>query len=378
MPRPVICFGEDWNRHPGAAQDIMERLSATRKVLWIDSLGLRRPRLTLDDGKRVLSKIGKWLRGAKTASPTVMVYTPLVLPFYGSKVARAINALILKISIRRLLRRHGLADPVLWVSCPAGAGVVGKLGEAKSIYYCADEHSVFPGMSLEVVTELEQELFKKADLVIVTSKNLYDKKKAYHDNITLIPHGVDFAHFSKAARPETVVPDDLQRIKKPIIGFYGLIQDLIDFDLVRHVAEARPGWSVVMIGPVIFDAGPLPSLPNLHFLGRRDLQDLPSYVKGFDVCMIPYKLVDRTIYANPLKLRQYLASGKPVVSTPLPEVMKYGGLVKIGKDRDEYVRHIEFLLERDTPEDSRTRMDAVRGESWECIMQQIEPLVCRG
>ena len=94
--------------------------------------------------------------------------------------------------------------------------------------------------------------------------------------------------------------------------------------------------------------------------------------------MIPYKLVDRTIYANPLKLRQYLASGKPVVSTPLPEVMKYGGLVKIGKDRDEYVRHIEFLLERDTPEDSRTRMDAVRGESWECIMQQIEPLVCRG
>jgi glycosyltransferase involved in cell wall biosynthesis len=375
MARPIVCFGEDWGRHPGAAQDIMERLAATRTVLWIDSLGLRRPHLTLDDARRVIVKLKNWSKGARSALPMVLVYTPLVLPFYGSKVARAINALILRIGIRRLLKRNGMVDPVLWVSCPAGAGVVGELGEAKSIYYCADEYSVFPGMSREVVTELEQELFKKVDLVIVTSKNLYDKKKPFHDNITLIPHGVDFAHFSKAARPETVVPDGLQRIKKPIIGFYGLIQDLIDFDLVCHVVKARPDWSVVMIGPVIFDAGPLPALPNLHFLGGRDLQDLPSYVKGFDVCMIPYKLVDRTIYANPLKLRQYLASGKPVVSTPLPEVMKYGGLVKIGKDRDEYVRHIEFLLEHDTPECSRTRMDAVRGESWECIIQQIDPLV---
>ena len=184
MARPIVCFGEDWGRHPGAAQDIMERLSATRRVLWIDSLGLRRPHLTLDDAKRVISKIRHWSKGARPALPTVVVYTPLVLPFYGSKVARTINAWILRMGITRLLKKNGMANPVLWVSCPAGEGVVGKLGEAKSIYYCADEHSVFPGMSAETVTELERDLFKKVDVVIVTSKNLYDKKTASHKNIT--------------------------------------------------------------------------------------------------------------------------------------------------------------------------------------------------
>ncbi len=375
MARPIVCFGEDWGRHPGAAQDIMERLAATRKVLWIDSLGLRRPRLTLDDAKRAINKIRYWSKGARSALPTVIVYTPLVLPFYGSRVARVINAWILRMGITRLLKRNGMTNPVLWVSCPAGEGVVGRLGETKSIYYCADEHSVFPGMSAETVKELEQKLFKKVDTVIVTSSNLYEKKTAFHKNIACIPHGVDFAHFSQAASAETIVPDDLQGIKKPIVGFYGLIQDLIDFELVRYVAQARPDWSVVMIGPVIFDAGSLPSLPNLYFLGGRELRDLPKYVKGFSVCIIPYKLVDRTIYANPLKLRQYLASGKPVVSTPLPEVMRYGGLVRIGKSPEEYVRHIEYLMDYDTPKDSRERMDAVREESWESVMCQIEPLV---
>jgi len=130
-----------------------------------------------------------------------------------------------------------------------------------------------------------------------------------------------------------------------------------------------------MIGPTIFDVGNLPRLPNIHFMGGRSREQLPNYVKSFDVCMIPYKVVERTIYANPLKLRQYLASGRPVVSTPLPEVKKYEGLVKIAKDPADYVRHIEFLLDHDTPKDARRRMDAVRGEDWEGILKRIEALL---
>ena len=353
----------------------MERLSATHKVLWIDSLGLRRPHFSIEDGKRIISKVRNWLKGARSESPTVLVYTPLVLPFYGSRFVRMMNAFILRASIKWIMKKQGLSEPVLWVSCPAAEGVVGHLGEGKSIYYCADEHAVFPGMSRDIVATLDKELFKKVDLVIVTSETLYEKKRALHHKIHLIPHGVDFNHFSKASLAETIIPEDISTIKKPIIGFYGLIQDLIDFDVIRYVAETRPDWSIVMIGTVIFDVGSLPSLPNIHFLGGRTREELPNYVKAFDVCMIPYKLNDRTIYANPLKLRQYLASGKPVVSTPLPEVQRYDGLVKIAKDKEEYLRHIEFLLEHDTPEDSRMRMEAVRGESWERIIERIEPLL---
>jgi glycosyltransferase involved in cell wall biosynthesis len=375
MRRSIISFGEDWNRHPGSAQDIMQRLSATHKILWVDSLGLRRPRLTLEDGKRIMMKIFNWMKGARPALKTLIVYTPLVLPFYGSKLARSINNMILRASIKRLIKKHELTDITLWVSCPSAEGVVGKLGEVKSIYYCADEHSVFPGMSQETVRALEKSLSKKVDVMIVTSQNLYDTKKYHTRNIELIPHGVDFEHFSKASLTDTVVPSDILEIRKPIIGFYGLIQDLIDFELVRYVAEYNPNWSIVMIGPVIFDAGPLPSLPNLHFMGARRLEELPNYVKGFDVCMIPYKLVTRTIYANPLKLRQYLASGKPVVSTALPEVKRYDGFVKIADDGKEYVQHIQFLLDNDTVEDGRKRMDAIRGESWDRIMAKIESLL---
>src|SRR2546422_2604309 len=151
MRRSIISFGEDWNRHPGSAQDIMQRLSATHKILWVDSLGLRRPRLTLEDGKRIIMKIFNWMKGARPALETLIVYTPLVLPFYGSKLARSINNMILTASIKSLIKKHKLNEITLWVSCPSAEGVVGKLGEVKSIYYCADEHSVFPGMSQETV-----------------------------------------------------------------------------------------------------------------------------------------------------------------------------------------------------------------------------------
>jgi Glycosyl transferases group 1 len=375
MEHSVICFGEDWNRHPGSAQDIMERLSETHKVLWIDSLGLRPPKFTMEDGKRIVVKIRNWLKGSTSVQKSLVVFTPLVLPFYGSRIVRMINNLILRISIRHLMKKHDLSEPILWVSCPAAEGVIGYLGEKKCIYYCADEHSVFPGLSNEVVSTLEERLFQKADTVIVTSKNLYDRKKGFNSNIHYIPHGVDFELFSKAAKADTLIPEDIREIKKPIIGFYGLIQDLIDFELIRYVAKTRPDWSLVLIGPTIFDAGELPSEKNIYFLGRRNREELPNYVKGFDVCMIPYKLVDRTIYANPLKLRQYLASGKPIVSTALPEVFNYAHLVKIAANKEEYVNHIATLLKHDPPKDGQKRMEAVRGESWDHIMKQIERLL---
>jgi len=375
MAHSVICFGEDWGRHPGSAQDIMERLSTTRKVLWVDSLGLRIPRLTLEDGKRIIVKIKNFLVGARLTGESIIVVTPLVLPYHKWQIVRWVNNMILTVWLKRLIRKHQLLEPVLWISCPAAAGVVGRLGEVKSIYYCADEHSVFPGLSKTTVEHLEKKLLKTVDLVVVTSTPLYETKKAFNPKIVQIPHGVDFDHFSKAANPHIDVPRDICRIKKPIIGFYGLIQDLIDFDLIRYVAKTRPEWSIVMIGPTIFDVGDLPRLPNIHFMGGRSREQLPNYVKSFDVCMIPYKVVERTIYANPLKLRQYLSSGRPVVSTPLPEVKKYEGLVKIAKDPADYVRHIEFLLDHDTPKDARRRMDAVRGEDWGGIIKRIEALL---
>jgi glycosyltransferase involved in cell wall biosynthesis len=188
-------------------------------------------------------------------------------------------------------------------------------------------------------------------------------------------HGVDHGLFSRALSPETRVPEDLVALPRPVLGFYGTLQDWVDLDLVAEVARRRPDWSIVLIGTVHVDTAVVADLPNVHLLGRRRNDELPAYCKGFDVGLIPYRQSEQLRYRNPIKLREYLSAGLGVVSTEVPEVRRYARWCSIAGDAAGFVRAIERVLADDSPALRRERSRAMREETWPARVAEIATTV---
>ena len=183
---------------------------------------------------------------------------------------------------------------------------------------------------------------------------------------------MDIKHFGRACADDERVPRDIAGLPRPIIGFFGLIESWIDLELVAHLAEQRPKWSFLMIGRVAVPEDNVPRLPNLHFLGRRCYEDLPDYGRHFDVAIIPYKLTRQVIHANPLKLREYLAMGKPIVSVRTPETEKFGDVVGIAENREDFLVRLDRVVrEPRTPEAVRKSIDRVASSSWEARVAEV-------
>lgn len=375
--RTVICFGEDWGRHPSTLQFIARQLAKDHKIIWVESLGFRPPRVTLADACRIWTKLHRWLLGPardSRVSDNLIVYTPLVLPFHGYKWAQFINRATLQRAIRQLVRNHSDGQaPVVVTASPSTAYLIGHLGESRSVYYCADEYSQMPGVDSELVRRLEGDLLQRVDTVVVTSEYLLQRKRVAGTPIALLRHGVDFEHFSNVEMPE--LPPSLRIIPRPIFGYHGLIQSIIDFELIVEVADRRPAWSLVLIGDHFGDTASLPSRPNLYYLPAQSYDMIPCFIKGFDVCIMPYRLDERTMHCNPIKLREYLAAGKPVLSTPLPEVLLYRDVVEFAGTADEFIRGGDKLLQETGLEYVKKRADRVSGESWEAVARRFQEVL---
>jgi glycosyltransferase involved in cell wall biosynthesis len=252
---------------------------------------------------------------------------------------------------------------------PTAAVIAGTLGEEQLIYHCVDEYSAFSGVTPRAVLELEEQLLKKADLVIVSAEPLRETKSRLHPHTVLVRHGVDFAHFRRALDPATKIPPEIADLPRPVIGFFGLIADWVDVDLMAAVARRYPQGSLVVLGKATTDVSPLAALPNVHLLGRKPYADLPAYCKGFDVALNPFRISELTLNANPLKVREYLAAGLPVVSTDIPEVAVLGAC-RIARDADHFLAEVEAALVRPGPQHEIS--EQVRGESWEARLAEIE------
>jgi glycosyltransferase involved in cell wall biosynthesis len=373
--RDLICFCNDWDGDPLSKKQIVTRLAGKNRILWVNSTGNRNPTVSAHDFRRAFTKVIAFLRGCRTVADNVSLFSPLVIPFHGNKLARSINQKLLAWSLRRALRKLRFARPITLTFVPSSADVVGKLGEETIIYYCVDEYSQFSGTDAKAILRMEQRLIEKSNLVIVSAGKLMESKQDHNPNTHLITHGVDVAHFRKACLPETVVPADIASIKGPIVGFFGLIADWVDLEVIRAMAVARPQWSFVLIGEVRTDISRLKELPNVHFLGRRPYATLPAYCKAFDVAVLPFVWNELTLAANPLKMREYLAAGLPLISTPLPEVMRLKHLVRMARTPDEYLAHIEQLIAAGKigPDIAISRrMDT---ESWDQKVEDLSVLI---
>jgi glycosyltransferase involved in cell wall biosynthesis len=305
----------------------------------------------------------------REVEPNIFVLNPLAVPLYGPK-GRSLNRRLLRMQIRGAMRRLGFRRPINWVFNPAAAVVAGELNEDQVIYYCVDEYTAFAGVNSSSLAELERKVLKLADLVVVSAERLYDAKSPMNPRTVLIRHGVDYDHFRKALDPATKVPDEIAKLPRPVIGYFGLMSDdWFDVGLMEQVAKRFSHGSVVLLGKVTMDLSRLTRLPNVHWLGRKPYGELPAYSRGFDVAVIPFPISEVTLAANPLKAREYLAAGLPVVSTDIPEVRALGDLCRVGTNAEEFVRQIELALREPGP--SAARSERVRDQSWQAKLDEL-------
>lgn len=380
--RDIVCFANDWSGDPLSKKHVMTRLARRNRVLWVNSLGNRAPRASARDVRRVVDKLARFAghltEGPVEVAPNLFVITPLAIPSYRSQWARAVNEVAVTATVKRAMRTLGFARPLLYTFVPASAWVARKLGESHVVYHCVDEYSKFDGAGDDIAA-LEAELIAKSDLVITCSSLLQASKSQLNPRCVLVRHGVEHSHFKQALDPATGLPADVRDLPRPLFGFYGLVAEWVDLEAMARVAEAYPHGSLVIVGEHnnanAAGMARLRALPNVHFLGRKPYSALPGYCKAFDVALLPFVKNELTENANPLKLREYLAAGLPVVSTDIPEakaVAERG--VYLADGADAFVTRVGEALCRGAGPD-RARSDAMARESWDEKVADIETLL---
>ncbi|MBC7796944.1 MAG: glycosyltransferase [Pyrinomonadaceae bacterium] len=369
--RDIVCFSHDWTGDPLSKTHIVRILARENRVLWVNSLANRMPTTSGKDLNRIVKKLKSFTEPIREPEKNIFVMNPLAFPAYGNAAIRGFNQSFLLRQIKSAMRKLGFGVPVNLVFNPAAGLLARKLGEDLLIYYCVDEYTAFTGVA-DGLKEIEESLFRKSDLVIVSAEKLLESKRHFNENTFLIRHGVDVSHFQKALRDETTIPDDIKNLPKPIIGFYGLLADWVDYELFKKISEHFRDASIVLIGKIAVDAEQkiktLDGLPNVHFLGRKPYSQLPNYAKAFDVALNPFEISDLTLAANPLKVREYLAAGLETISTAIPEV-EILNVCRIGHNHDEFILEIEKALKN-----PRTRIEiseTVKNESWEARVEEL-------
>jgi glycosyltransferase involved in cell wall biosynthesis len=368
--RDIVCFSHDWTGDPLSKTHFMRLLARNNRVLWVNSIGYRAPTASKADLRRALNKLAAATHPMREVEPNLFVLSPLAVPAYGMGTIRAINRGLLTWQVRRAMKRLGFRRAINWVFNPAAALLAGRLSEEQIVYHCVDEYTAFSGVAGGALAALEQELLHKANAVIVSSERLYGSKKSDRAPTVLVRHGVDYEHFRRALDPETCVPDEIASLPRPIVGYFGLMaHDWFDLDLMVRVVERMPAVSFVFLGKVTMDLSRLQRLPNVLLAGRKPYQLLPAYCKGFDVGVIPFPINEVTLNANPLKMREYLAAGLPVVSTRIPEVEAVGQC-RIADDAAGFERAVCEALSDSGSAVERSR--AMQCESWAARLEEIE------
>ena len=369
-----ICFsGQDWWYHNRAHSDfqLMRRIARHRPVLLINSIGMRMPMpgRSTKSGRRILRKIKSILRFLQQPladTPGFHVFTPLMLPFYHSKVMRAISARLVRMQIRLMARIVGIdvQDAIVFLTIPTALDVIRDWPCRAVLYNRSDLHSAFEETDQSYIRELEHSLFGKSDAVLYSSHSLMEAERTHVGNrANFLDHGVDFDRFAGEVGTE---PADLAAIPHPRVGFFGGIDDyVVDLDLIEQVARSIPDASIVLIGDATCSMARFEALPNVYWLGYRPYEQIPAYGRGFDVALMPWLRNQWIEHSNPIKMKEYLALGLPVVSTDFPEVHHYADVIAIGSNNDEFVNLIREAIAGKVVADATTRRLRVAEATWD-------------
>lgn len=386
--KAIIYFGPgDWeglwrNRH-----QLMSRFAKRNKVLYVErSFSLKKMLRNLNPFKIGVSRCFKQfvkpsivekLENLYIYSPPI--YTPIIGRFNLDKFCWY----LWKRLLRNTLKTLGIEKPIIWLSHPSMAHLVGDFDPVMTIYHVVDEYSAYDNINDELKTfidKLDKEIAEKADLVFVVSEQLFKKRKGYNPCTHIIPNGVDFEKFKNTLNSSNSLPDDIKRLPKPIIGYSGLIGSYIDLKLIEQIALRHPNWSLVLVGQKgigsnmdVFEA--LIRMDNVHFLGSKTIDELPHYLKAFDVCLIPYIETEQVINSSSLKLYDYMAFGKPIVTTSFPVSRELKDLLYLGSSRESFITLVENAVNEDDKIVSEKRKEYAAANTWDHRVLQASSLI---
>ncbi len=302
----------------------------------------------------------------------------VIVPHLNNSLTRKDEKQRLENILKNIFIEHSIRSYIFWYYTPMALAYTANFNPQVTIYDCMDELSAFkfapPALKL-----FEQQLFKKADIVFTGGNTLYEAKKAQHHNIYSFPSSIDKAHF-KTARKHIEQSADQQNIPHPRLGFYGVIDERFDIKLIKQAADAKPEWHFILVGPVIkIDADTLPKNKNIHYLGAKTYEELPAYLSGWDIALIPFAINDSTRYISPTKTPEYLAGGKPVISTPITDVVipyHQLGLVHIVNNGEELVEKATAELSLADNSEWITKVDNYLSTiSWDATWASMDELI---
>jgi len=283
--------------------------------------------------------------------------------------------------LQAYLQKQKIHDPILWLYTPMAYDFVDVVQPDLLVYDVMDQLSAFQGAPT-ALKERERVLLQKADVVFTGGVSLYRSKYPFNPNTHLLPSGVDVDHYAQAADVQTFdCPGDIAALPRPILGYFGVIDERLDLALLEHLAWAHPEWTIVMIGPVVkITPSALPQARNLHYPGMKTYAELPAYLAHFDVALIPFAMNEATRYVSPTKTLEYMAAHKPIVSTPIRDVIElYGDVVSIGHTPEEFTAHIEAILQgKEDRAARRAQEDQLLAQhTWDVIAERMSRLMAR-
>ncbi len=381
----IICFGgEDWwYHHPHSKYHLMRRFGlAGNKVIFVNSISMGLASVANKDFiARIKRKLRSYAKLARTTEEGVTVVSPAVLPFFGSGAVRTANRHLLSAQIGALAKNRGLAAPILWIAIPTAAELIGEFRESLVVYHVSDkydantmDHATDPAL----IRELHEKAIAAADLIFYSGRKLWEENELARERSYLLEQAVDFEHWARIGRGEVEVAPQVAAIPQPRLGYFGAIEPwLVDQELIKRASREHPAWHWVFIGNRSRGLD-IENLANVHFLPAVAYSDLPRYAAGFDVCVLPWETeLPFTSYGSAIKVREYLATGKPVVISQLPEYEAMANVLRIGRSRDQFLGLIEEALAESDPDARAKRQAAVADGTWDARAEWVSDLIER-
>jgi len=375
--RDIIVFADDWGGHPSTMQHIGQILARNNRLLWLGSFGLRKATWSMRDVQRAWGKLKRMINPgprSETGIPMpakISHMQPAVLPFHDIRMIRDYNMRLIRHAILREYKRLNFRRPVLLTSSPLIAPLIGSLEESSSHYLCLDDFTLFEG-AFACLAPLEQELCARVDSVFSVSEILRRSRIPPSGEGHFFPQGVDTDHFCPLDGP---LPEAVAALRKPIIGFFGLVSSWVDVPLLLQIALRYPASTIVIIGKSAVDLACIREFPNIVWLGEIPYSMLPLYARAFDVGLIPFIVNDLTLASNPLKLLEYLALGIPVVSSDLPEVRRFEPLVYVAKDHESFIALVGRALSDGSSRRSMERRTKAMEYSWSSLTGYLSTVI---
>jgi glycosyltransferase involved in cell wall biosynthesis len=370
----IVCFGgQDWWYHNRGHVDmqLMRRFAKHGTTLYVNSIVMQKPTLRKGVGggktftQKLVRKTKSILRGLRKVDEGFWVYSALALPVHHIAWLRPINNFLLWLQMCIVCSWLKIRVPVIWVACPAACEVALKMKKLRLVYQRSDRFEEYPNIDREIVTRYDRKLKEAADLTVFVNKTLCTDEKTQCRKALYLDHGVDFEMFANAEKSENV-PEDMRHIKGPVVGFFGGIDShTLDIAFLENLVKALPQMSFVLVGAVSAEVTELRRNTKVHFLGPKPYEQIPHYGKCFDVCIMPWRQ-NRWIQAcNPIKLKEYLALGKPVISTPFTQLHNYHDVVYAAQTPGDFASAVEKALSENSQEKTLERRDKVRDASWD-------------